>query len=58
VHEIQTRMNETASFVAGINQSLATTRTSSGLTVRLHWNRDGDDPAIRSAVELLRHDPE
>jgi uncharacterized protein (TIGR02680 family) len=58
VHEIQSRMNETASFVAGINQSLATTRTSSGLTVRLHWNRDGDDPAIRSAVELLRHDPE
>jgi uncharacterized protein (TIGR02680 family) len=58
VHEIQSRMNESASFVAGINQSLATTRTSSGLTVRLHWNRDGDDPAIRSAVELLRHDPE
>jgi hypothetical protein len=58
VHEIQSRMNETASFVAGINQSLATTRTSSGLTVRLHWNRDGDDPAIRSAVALLRHDPE
>jgi uncharacterized protein YPO0396 len=58
VHEIQSRMNETASFVASINQSLATTRTSSGLTVRLHWNRDGDDPAIRSAVELLRHDPE
>ncbi len=58
VQEIQTRMNETASFVAGINRSLAATRTSSGLTVRLHWNRDSDDPAIRSAVELLRHDPE
>jgi uncharacterized protein (TIGR02680 family) len=58
VQEIQTRMNETATFVAGINQSLASTRTSSGLTVRLHWSRDSDDPAIRSAVELLRHDPE
>ena len=58
VHEIQSRMNETASFVAGINQSLATTRTSSGLTLRLRWNRDGDDPAIRGAVDLLRHDPE
>jgi uncharacterized protein (TIGR02680 family) len=58
VHEIQTRMNETASFVAGINESLAATRTSSGLTVRLRWNRDSDDPGVRSAVELLRHDPE
>ncbi len=58
VQEIQTRMNETTSFVAGINHSLAATRTSSGLTVRLHWNRDSDDPAIRGAVELLRHDPE
>jgi uncharacterized protein (TIGR02680 family) len=58
VQEIQTRMNETTSFVAGINQSLAATRTSSGLTVRLRWTRDGDDPAVRAAVELLRHDPE
>ena len=58
VQEIQTRMNETATFVAGINHSLAATRTSSGMTVRLHWNRDSDDPALRNAVELLRHDPE
>jgi hypothetical protein len=58
VQEIQTRMNETATFVAGINQSLGATRTSSGLTVRLHWSRDSDEPATRSALELLRHDPE
>jgi hypothetical protein len=58
VQEIQTRMNETATFVAGINHSLAATRTSSGMTVRLHWNRDSDDQALRNAVELLRHDPE
>jgi uncharacterized protein (TIGR02680 family) len=58
VQEIQTRMNETATFVAGINHSLAATRTSSGMAVRLQWNRDSDDPALRNAVELLRHDPE
>jgi len=58
VQEIQTRMNETASFVAGINHSLEGTRTSSGLSVRLHWNRDSDDPATRTAIDLLRHDPE
>ena len=58
VQEIQTRMNETASFVAGINQSLEATRTSSGLTVRLRWSRDNDDPSVRGAVDLLRHDPE
>jgi hypothetical protein len=58
VQEIQTRMNETASFVAGINQSLKATRTSSGLTVRIHWSRDSDDPLVRGAIDLLRHDPE
>jgi len=58
VQEIQTRMNETVSFVADINHSLAATRTSSGLLVRLHWNRDSDDPATRTAIDLLRHDPE
>ena len=51
-------LNDADELVSGINRSLADRPTASGKSVQLRWELDSTDPAVRSAVGLLRKTPE
>jgi hypothetical protein len=51
-------LNDADELVAGINRSLADRPTASGKSVQLRWEIDSADPAVRSALGLLRRTPE
>jgi uncharacterized protein (TIGR02680 family) len=51
-------LNDANELVECINRSLAQRPTASGKTVRLRWEADSTDPAVRTALGLLRKTPE
>lgn len=51
-------LNDADELVGGINRSLADRPTASGKSVQLRWELDSSDPAVRSALGLLRKTPE
>ncbi len=51
-------LNDADELVGGINRSLADRPTASGKSVQLRWELDSSDPAVRSALALLRKTPE
>lgn len=51
-------LNDADELVGRINRSLAARPTASGKTVQLRWEIDSADPAVRSALGLLRKTPE
>lgn len=57
-HQLRRLLTDADEFVAGVNQALADVRTTSRLGVDLGWELNTDDPGIRQAVRLLRHDTE
>jgi uncharacterized protein (TIGR02680 family) len=57
--ELRSRLAEADERVAGINRSLASAPTTSGMTVSLRWDVDADvDETAVAAVRLLRRDPD
>ncbi|MEZ5382430.1 MAG: TIGR02680 family protein [Microthrixaceae bacterium] len=57
-HQLRRLLTDADEFVAGVNEALAGVRTTSRLGVHLGWELNTDDPGIRQAVRLLRHDTE
>lgn len=51
-------LNDADELVDRINRSLADRPTASGKTVQLRWELDTTDPAVRTALGLLRRTPE
>ena len=51
-------LNDADELVGRMNRSLADRPTASGKTVQLRWELDTADPAVRTALGLLRKTPE
>jgi uncharacterized protein (TIGR02680 family) len=57
-HALRELLNDADELVTNINRSLADRPTASGKSVQLRWELGTTDPAVRSAIGLLRKTPE